>query len=207
LNQKVDCNVEFAHVKATDLDNELSKEHIRSCQKLLVLLEQLNQESVSWCTVVLVDDYNFNLEGERSPKRPFFEWLEKQGCEIDYVAWERQLNCAIPDFLDSLEPYRRDRIDNYIRKNKGKIPCSLHVAIWNLVRLGALPVPEDLLQPVGNKRKPFAGETIITILPNTLQHYEDEGQNILLDSTYSNYVRRLNHIYFESPNDNGTNYR
>ena len=198
--QRVHRNIEFAHVKAQDLDKDLSEEHKASCRKLRTLLKQMEQEQENWCTVVLVDEYNSMMQGEHPLTGSFFQRLEDEACLVDFVAWESQLNASVSALLKELRRPRRRSNEDWLRKHE-RVPCSLRTATWYLIRLGALQVPTGLLMRHGNQEKPFVGEEITTIPPNYWEHNEDTARNILLDSTFRRYVGYSSYIFFETSNN------
>ena len=198
----MDYSVEFAHVQADKLDELPSDEQTETCKQLLWVLEEIDRKQESWVTVILVDDYNFELKAIRTMKSTYFQTIKKSGYPIMYVAWESMLNEPAKFLLATLQETKRKNLQRYISKRE-HIPCSLQIAAWDLIRLGAIPAAEGLLTQFFSRSPIFVARKVINILPQRFEIYENEAKKIIEESIFQNYAPNIVDTYVKSSNKAG----
>lgn len=123
----------------------------------------------------------------------FLEWLGEQGAMPDYLIFESALVSLAPLLLESLPMAERRALEQHFKKI-GKINCSFLVAVWQLVRLGVLPLPS--LRKFTPLDKPFIAEKTITILPRTYERNEQRALGYIKLSPFADYLSKIEYIFF-----------
>jgi len=189
----VDYNIEFAHIYT---DEAFSPEHAEGISVLKKVLAGL-PSGTKVTTSVLIDDYNptKNL----LVVSDFTRQLSEAGVTPDFIAWESVLTKQGYSLLNSIHDDRVYKTyENYIRSH-GKFPCSYLIAVWNLIRLGYLTLPDNLFccanKPVGS----FTATNIYSVLPDRFAEVEKKALDIIKATSYADALKQVQHIYFPSP--------
>jgi hypothetical protein len=193
-----DVNIEIAHVSASLAGSNETGDEIAACirrYRHIVNSREYGIASASPTTVCLVDDYNHVRPadfGDRLTRH--VDDVESFGMLIDYIAFEADLELLKDEFL---AVNRDERIVRYIAKNH-RSPCSAHIAIWYLARLGKLGTPLPAFRRRTSGAKPFFANQILSILPRYYDTFEERAAIILERSTVPDIVSHINHAYFDA---------
>jgi len=187
-SNKIKYNIEFSHIYVDEL---FSQEQIRSVDILKELLLIVDPSSV---LTILVDDYNptrniFDLNS-------FLKILHDHGISPNFVASESKLVSYFESFKQTLTSKELRGLEKYISRRKNKLPCSLLVAIWDLIKLGEIKPRGSLF--IFNDQKPedIGTTNIITILPKKYSFSEHRAEKILKSSTFRHALSRIQHVYY-----------
>lgn len=185
-------NIEFSHIY---INENFNSEHKKAAEIVKKILKD-EPSSKSITTTVLIDDYNptesFFVEQE------FLANLDNVGIKPDYLAYEAKLTLWTEEILREMTGKLQRKYLHYV-VSKGKSPCSLLVAIWHLIRLGALELKfPSLLKEISNEnlKKPFIAQKILTILPHRYESVEESSREIIRSSRFSNYLDRMETQFF-----------
>ena len=182
-------NIEFAHVYA---DENFNKEHQQGVELLLEVKKNIPQHA-TYVTAVLVDEYN--PDQKILDIKEYVSILAKMGAMPDFLGFESELALANDEMMKSVDSKIRKEYERYFA-NKQKIACSFLVAIWNLMRLGLLDLPNAIVI----KQKPgiadFVGERLITILPERYRENEERALRVIKHSQFAPAVEKIQYVYF-----------
>lgn len=179
-----DISVEYAHIYT---NSEIGKEQELALSHLSAVKQSLDDQSRTYSFTVLVDDYSF--PDPTFDYDSFVDWLEIKKFKPDFLYRESQLIPVCNKVLDLLENKRLKRnIVNYI-KSKKKYPCSLFIASWYLLRLGALEH--------SNFSKNIIAKKLLNILPESFKPFEDDGLKIIGATKYADYVSKIEYEFIE----------
>ena len=195
--QNVDYSIEFCHIY---LNETFSHEHRQSIDVLKSVVSELPTGS-TYSLNVLIDDYNATEEvlDIEDLKRE----LREAHAKPDYLAYEARLAPYADAVLDLMSEGRLQRsYERYIRE-KGTIPCSFMIAIWYLLRLGALPLAADALvyEKNGGHTKSFIGNNLISILPERFSGVEKKAMSVIAKTNFAFLQKRIQHVYYDGAED------
>lgn len=176
------ANIEYAHIYA---DQVFTEEHSRSVEILKSKRER------DYVQTILIDDYNNSANVLNIEK--FLEWLGEQGATPDYFVFESALVPLATLLLERLPNEERSALEQHFRKI-GKINCSFLVAVWQLVRLGALPLP--FLRKLTPLDKSFIAERTITILPRIYERNEQRALGYIKLSPFADCLSKIEYVFF-----------
>lgn len=185
----VDLSVEFAHVYA---DEAFGPEHLAAAEEARLLREELETSGLTYSLSVLIDDYNplsptLNVAG-------FVRQLSEHGPTPDHVVLEGSLIENARSFLAGLNGREGRGLRRYI-ESRGRFPCALLLAVWHLVRLGAMPLPPTS-EMRGACTNPLVGEESLTILPSRFTSVEHRALELIALSPYAHLGARIKHKFF-----------
>lgn len=140
---------------------------------------------------ILIDDYNNSADVLNIEK--FLEWLAERDAMPDYLVFESSLVPLASLLLEQLPGEERNALEQHFAKI-GKVNCSFLVAVWQLVRLGALPLPT--LQKLTLLDKSFIAEKTITILPRAYERNEQRALNYIKLSPFAGHLSKIEYIFF-----------
>ena len=190
--QKVNYNIEYAHIYTNE---QFNREHLEASWVLNYTIKNLNKKNKSYSTVVLIDNYNPNEH--ILDENTFLYQLKQNNASPDFVAYEAQLVPLYEKVLNSIhKKSKRRSIGQYV-KTREKIPCSFLIVVWDLLRLGL--IQNGIIyykNGNGKNTKVFIGEKIITILPERFRPVEERAKEIILNSDYTEALKKIEHIYF-----------
>jgi hypothetical protein len=195
--QNVDYSIEFCHIY---LNETFSHEHRQSIDVLKEVIAEL-PPGATHSLNVLIDDYNATedvLDIEDLKAR-----LKAADVKPDYLAYEARLAPYADALLDLMEEGRLKRsYERYIRE-KGMIPCSFMIAIWYLLRLGALPLVADAMvyEKNGGHAKAFVAEHLISILPERFRGVEKKAAQIIAKTSFAPLEQKIRHVYYDGAED------
>jgi hypothetical protein len=178
-----DVSLEYAHIYA---NSEIGLEHHVAVEVLADVTQGLDQNGESFNLIVLVDDYSFPDPSFDYPA--FSEWLKDKGYKPDFMYRESQLIPVCDEVLKLVKDERfKAQVLSYI-KNK-KYPCSLFIAAWYLVRLGALSHPAFASE--------IQAKRIINILPESFRPFEEEGLRLIRATDHVALADKIEYRYLE----------
>ncbi len=177
-------SIEYAHIYT---NNEIGKEHEASLSHLSVVKHRLENRAQTYNLVILVDDYSF--PDPTFDYNLFVEWLKTKDLAPDFLYRESQLIPVCDDVLALLENKKlKDSIVAYV-KSKKKYPCSLFIAAWYLLRLGALEH--------SSFGKDIVAERLLNILPQSFKPFEDDGLKIIASTKYADLVDKIDYEFID----------
>lgn len=185
--KKIDYNIEFAHIYVNESP---TNEHFTSAAIAQKTIRDLEASGMTFVISVLIDDYN-PTDSILNIKK-YIKELEAIGINPDYVIMESSLTAYKDPALNEMNGKIKRLYSKYINKSP-KCPCSFLVAIWHLLRLGALDSSKIVSQ---TNDKPFAAERIITILPERYKSIEKKAMDIIKSTKFSSFASRIEYIYF-----------
>lgn len=181
MSSAVHVSVEFAHTMLSPDGVRNIHELHRAQEFASVLLSDLERDGVLTSTAVLIDDKQVDEEERDLLARSVLEDLAARPA-IDVLCFERDLVVYADDLLATLSPTQRPRVQRSIRRRLdqyGTLPCSVDIAIWNLLRLGVLEDYNNVLQR-RNAAADELPEIAVAILPEYLEEYEDAARRDIL---------------------------
>jgi len=193
-----EVNVEVAHVSASLVGTDAATSELRSCvgrYRHILDSHEYGMGGRPPTTLCLVDDYNHVRPIDYSSRLTrHVDYVAELGCTIDYVAFEADLELVRDEFLSQ----NGDRsIVRYIEKNH-RSPCSAHIAMWYLLRLGRIGAGVPVFRRKGIMNKPFVANQILSILPRYYDTFEERASIILASYAEEGVNRQVNHAYFEA---------
>lgn len=185
-----DYNLEFAHIYLSDT---VSAEHFHGLKEARKFINRRPTRTIS--STILIDDYN--PKTKKLDIDSFLQELKTQGLAPDFVALESKLTRGGQALLKKAYDSRIKRsYENYIR-NHNKYPCSFLIAVWNLIRLGLIPIPDGLFYQARKSPKSFAAQKIYTILPRYYVTAEQKALDLLTQTPWSVELARVKHLYLD----------
>ena len=180
-----DYSIEYAHIYVNQTFNS---EHLMSLELMKSKENELKQIGFSVARHVLIDDYSTATGLDRFNKDGFLQQLKTQQAEPDITVLESTLLNACNELINKIndKKLRKSLTDYY--KTRKIWPCSICVAAWYLVRLGAIKYKEQDL--VSGK--------VISILPDRFKTPELEAKNIIEATEFRDYIKKIEVIFFES---------
>lgn len=179
-------NVEYAHIYA---DKEFSFEQLESIIQLQKYLSKVSRKNVALS--VLIDEYN--------PKYIHFDETQyllsllQHNARPDFVGYESRLVQFKDILFQRLSKHDARGIIKF-EHARGKVPCSMLIALWNLLRLGFFGSEKQVVKRLSNVN--FVAEEVINILPKKYIEVENKALRYLRESKLSSYINRIHHIYF-----------
>jgi len=172
-----DVSIEYAHIYT---NSKIGEEHELSLREL----DSVREASES--LVVMVDDYSF--PDPTFDYGSFTAWLAENGHAPDIVMRESQLIPQCDEALKLMSGGKlREEIIEYIRAKK--YPCSLFIAAWYLLRLGALEHPDFPESEYASR--------LINILPESFKPFEDKALEIIRKTPHAELARKIENRYLE----------
>ena len=176
-----DISLEYAHIYT---NQDYGREQEMSLKILNELKNDLRGNSLS--LTVMVDDYSF--PDPNFNYNTFIAWLTKNGQKPDVVIRESQLIPHCDEFLQEITDHKeKENVTQYIRDKK--YPCSLFVATWYLIRLGAI---NSSLVPAE-----YQAAKLINILPNSFEPYEDKAFRLIELTKHAHLTSNIDNHYFD----------
>ncbi len=178
-----DISIEYAHIYS---NSEIGKEHQTAVDILGKLTKSLEAENKTYSLVVLVDDYSF--PDPTFDYDAYAAWLAEQGFKPDFIYRESQLIPLCDEVLMLLDDKKlKTKLVSYIQAKK--YPCSLFIAAWYLLRLGALKHPAFDENVVATR--------LVNILPDSFKPFEDDGIKIIKATRYAEIVKQIEYEFIE----------
>ncbi len=186
-----DISVEYAHIYT---DQQFSRQHELGLKELAVFLASV-QPKKSVNKVVLIDDYSPAISLERFNMNGFLSKLEEAGEKPEIVVLESAITGYCERTLGLISDKKLHKRVNSYYLTRGKYPCSLFVASWYLLRLGAFGEP-DIKCVIGNARDLLANN-LVTILPDSFTTPEEQAIEIIKNTPFADLANKVQHIMFE----------
>jgi hypothetical protein len=196
-------SLELAHTKLTPANPPDRWEVDRSCQIGREVRKALEDQGYEVDVALLIDDKQLPLdEGSIGQVETLLAWVAEFTL-VDYWASERQLSSYRKELLDLLSsPVTRDArataLDRYVAHH-GYLPCSAHIAIWHLLRLGKIRDQHGVLQAAGNGSADAGApeaNLVASILPDYVRHHEDTADRSYLRHIDGRLPERVHRLYF-----------
>lgn len=175
-------SIEYAHIYT---NTKINEEHDFSVEILSTIYLELGLNLENSSLVVMVDDYSFP-----DPTFNYEElsvYLKNKGFAPNLILRESQLIPLCDEVLANVKdcPVKSQIID-YIKSKK--YPCSLFIATWYLLRLGAIKssiFDQDL-----------CSEKVLNILPESFQPFEEKAIEIIKNTNYQVDTSKIENRYF-----------
>ncbi len=182
--------IEYSHIYT---DQSFDEEQSNGINELKKKESSLNNNP-SPSRLVLIDDYSPAISFERFNLQSFLKQLEENKALPDVIVRESSLTKFCQMTLDLMVDGRvKHQLMRYIQSRK-KFPCSLFIASWYLLRLGAFGKPRVEIA-YGNEDKIFSKE-IITILPDSFQTPERNATDIISSTKFNDLNKKIERIFF-----------
>ncbi|HUC86823.1 MAG TPA: hypothetical protein VMR75_00655 [Candidatus Saccharimonadales bacterium] len=191
----IDYSIEFCHIY---LNETFSHEHQHSIDVVKGVIAEL-PAGATHSLNVLIDDYNATeevLDIEDLKAR-----LRQAGVKPDYLAYEAQLAPYADTLLSEMSNGKLKRsYEQYIR-DKETIPCSFMIAIWYLLRLGAIPLRSNarVYEKNGGHTKPFVADHLTSVLPERFSGVETKALAIISKTKFAALKKQIRHVYYDGP--------
>lgn len=183
--------IEYAHIYT---DQSFSNEQVKGINELKNLERRLQKRGFSTSRLVLVDDHSPTISFDRFNFNSFLRHLKTSNALPDVVVMESEIAKYCESTLNLINDNRlKWQLERYIESRK-KIPCSLFIAAWYLLRLGAFG-QENVNVVYGNSEKIFSSK-IITILPDSFQTPESNASEIINATKFKSLNNRIERIFF-----------
>jgi hypothetical protein len=186
------CGIEYAHIYTNQC---FSGEHIESIRRLQQYESSIDRRNVVIRRIILLDDYSPAKAPDKEMTETFLLELAKYDALPDLILAESALVPYCQDVVSMIGDKRlKRRLVRYI-ESRGKFPCSLFIAAWYLLRLGAFGKP-TLLCLLGQTEDLFT-DRLMTILPNKFESPETEALEIIKSTESSELLRLIQHQFFQ----------
>lgn len=190
-NRQPRISVEYAHIYT---DQQFSSQQEAGVRQLRAFMaEQPVGSDIT--KVVLIDDYSPGLSRTHFDARAFIAELERLDAAPDVVVAESALldYCAQTLALVGDKKIKKQLTHYY--KSRQKYPCSLFVAAWYLVRLGAFGTPK--LDCVAGRPEMLLADELATILPDSFTTPEEQAMEIIKSTPHAALADGVRLILFE----------
>lgn len=124
----------------------------------------------------------------------FIDYLKKRESLPDYLVMESDLVPFAEHLLLLLPIEKRLEFEKHFQK-LGKINCSFLVSVWQLIRLGKLPMPK--VQKLTSTEKSFVAEKTMTILPRHYERNEQKALDIIKFTPFADCVKNIEYTFFD----------
>lgn len=187
---KTHINLEYAHIY---LDEEIGEEIFEAARLASSFFKLLNENGNTVVRSVMIDDYN---PVERIlDENKFLKTLDEKNVLPDYLVYEADLIKYKDIVLNAVHAKLRREYIRYIELRKN-VPCSLLIAIWHLIRLGAVPIENGEIKDLSGSGKAFVSDRVVSILPRRFKNVEEKANKLIKKSTYNKYLEKIERVYF-----------
>lgn len=178
-----DVSVEYAHIYS---NSEIAQEHHTAIDVLSKVKNQLDKNAESYSLVVLVDDYSF--PDPTFDYGAYSKWLADKGFKPDFMYRESQLIPICDEVINLVGDGKlKAKLVSYIKAKK--YPCSLFVAAWYLIRLGALEHQAF--------DKAIVAKRLDNILPDSFKPFEDQAIEIIKSTKHADLADHISYEFIE----------
>lgn len=187
-------SIEYAHIYT---NRNFGIDQTQSIALLKIKEKEYDNQKVTIARHVLIDDYSSNYGIDRFDLVGFLRLLEHNDAKPDQVILESSLSDTCSFLLNKIENKKIKKSINKFYETRHIWPCSMCVAAWYLLRLGAI---DNLfnMQP---------SENLVSILPAHFKEKEDEAIDIIMATEYKDYIKNIEVIFFESEVSEYTEWR
>lgn len=183
--------IEYSHIYT---NQSFGDEQMKGINELKNLEKRLQGKGFSTSRLILVDDYSPAISFDRFDFNTFLAHLKTSNALPDTIVMESEIAKYCKITLDLIDDKRiKHQLERYVESRK-KFPCSLFIAAWYLLRLGAFG-QESIKVAYGNSEKIFS-DRIITILPDSFQTPENNAFEIVRATKFKNLDSRIERIFF-----------
>lgn len=206
---KVDFNIEFAHIYA---DQEFGKEQLKSIEITRKIISDLESKNKTYCCTILIDDYHPAFS--KLDVKKLISKIGSAGVNLDYVGFESNmvgeaniLLEIIPKNMKKVEKFHHPQKDVVCLVEKEKLigleeeydfcnrhSCALLSATWSLLRLGLLDNSGINLMKITEKS--FTANNLITILPKRFEEVEKKVLEIIRTTKYREIEKNISYEFF-----------
>lgn len=216
--EKVDYNIEFAHIYSDQKD--LTNEQLESARLTKKIVDDLIKKNKTFVLTLLVDEYH--PEFHKLNFNKFLKKLEKEGVPPTYIAYESRMVSAakllmksIPDNFKKTAKFHpkievTERITSLICKDGREIKletqgniihfsrytCAILSCAWVLLRLGVIQAKNAIELTGLTQPKPFAGKEVINVLPKKYSSVELANKNIIKSTPYKYLIKNIHSKLF-----------
>ncbi|MGW4720753.1 hypothetical protein [Nocardia sp. NPDC004260] len=178
--------IEYAHIYS---DQQFSRQHELGIAELHKLSVGPDIKKI-----VLVDDYSPAHSSQCLDVHDFLKKLSEQNAEPDVAVFESELVPYCEAVLNSITDKKlKRRLTGYYR-TRLKYPCSLFVAAWYLLRLGAFGTPH--IKCITGSPNDLFTEKLVTILPDSYMVPEARGLEIIKSTHGPSLLENIEHVFF-----------
>ena len=221
--KKVDYNIEFCHIFTSE---NFSFEQRLSSQITDKIIDQIKQREKTYTTTILFDDYQPSYS--YLDIYSFLEKVKDLGIPPTYVVYETRLQTLARKLISTISKSKiekeeverglkseRDTImlryaessstplkKEFFVKDKGRMETPPLIASWYLLRLGVFSNPQIIKETQYTDKKPFAGEKIITVIPDKWKEIDEKAKKIIKESDYGDALEKTECIYFSPDQSN-----
>lgn len=169
------------------MDEYFDSEKQKSINLMKEKTKELEEKDETYNTCILIDDYNpkkqiLNL-------KDFKKILELQNATPNIFYSETDLADIGIRSLEFVNPKIAKEYRKYIEEKK-KVPCSLCIVAWYLLRLGLIQSSDDSL------KLDSISDNIVTIIPLRYQESEKKALKIIKNSEFNNYINNIHYVYY-----------
>lgn len=178
--------IEYAHIYS---DQRFSRQHELGIMELHKLPGGSGVKKI-----VLIDDYSPAPSARCLDISDFLRSLARNKAEPDVVVYESKLVPYCESVLDLIADKKIKRGIRRYSGSRSKYPCSLFVAAWYMLRLGAFGTPG--IECVAGSSEHLYTDRIITILPDSYITPEAQALEIIESAGSSALRNKIEHVFF-----------
>ncbi len=215
--KKVSYNIEFGHIYVDQKFSLLQRESSKIADKFI---EKLKSKNETYATAILIDDYLPSYS--YLDVYAFLEKVKDVGVPPDYVVYQTQLLSLAHKLIGSINEKNifeektetkfksnRDTVllthrsissislkDEYFAKVEDYVETPVLIAAWYLLRLGIFKKQGIVKETKYTKKVPFAGEKLLTIIPQKYKGIDETAKTILRYTSYKDALGQIKNVYF-----------
>ncbi len=186
-----DYTIEYAHIYT---DQQFSGEQVLGIRELKKIEEKLQKQGKTSSRIILIDDYSPGISFSRFNTKDFLKKLEISEASPDVVVKESSLLEYCQKTIDLIENHKvKKKVISYI-ETRQKFPCSLFIATWYLLRLGAFGKPQ--IETLVGESDDLFSEKVVSILPDSFQTPEDNAIEIIRATKFKDLIEKVEKVFF-----------
>lgn len=180
-------SIEYSHIYTSQA---FGVEQLDSIELMKSKENELKKEGHSVSRHILVDNYSTATGINRFDLSSFKQSLVRNKAYPDLILEESKLVNICEEVASKVsnKSLKKSLINYY--KTRSIWPCSLCVAAWYLIRLGAIEYSTNL-----------SSDRIISILPDRFKTAEEEAKNIIASTEFGHLLDRIEVVFFGSTYD------
>lgn len=185
-------DIEYAHIYS---DRLLDTEHLHGAAVAAGTAHVLETAGASCSRTVLIDDYARLRLLENDV---LVDALEAFGVRPDFLASEAALVSLHEEVVGLItDKEQRRSIKRYYR-DRGYLPCSYLVAIWYLVRLGAVhPEPGTVFTAVTDSAAFTPADRLVNVLHPRFRIVEAQAYRLIGATRHAPLVERVHAVFLD----------
>ncbi|HEY9713120.1 MAG TPA: hypothetical protein V6C72_06600 [Chroococcales cyanobacterium] len=190
------CGIEYSHIY---VDERFGAEHIKSIARMKSFESSFQKRQSAIRRIILIDDYSPPVESRTLQYGEFLGQLADRGASPDVMVEESALAPYCERVIDALPEGRFRRSLLRLIESRQKYPCSLFVAAWYMLRLGAFGEPN--LNCVMGSACQLQTDEILNILPDKFEKAEGLALDIIRETESHRLVELIRSDFFSDKND------